>query len=784
VKIRTVARASLLTSLLLASYLPISAASSPTPTPAQEPTPYPTSSIVDEADRTAAEITKIHSEVTDDATPELRKFLPKLKANINARVAETDLILHGDARIGELQSLTTRWIILRDDIALRTRLLNDELAELDANSTRLAQLTATWNATSTAASGNGTPDDILNRIRNTRRQLSTETATLASKRTTLLELQSKLADQNNRIASELTAVQLARDHAFTGLLLRDSPPLWKFSSLSRSVRSTQIRENNAPFFQLRESSNYLFQQRGLITLHLFLWIVLVLLFRSAQRKVSKWVKTDPALEGSTTIFHIPLATASLLALWLGFPLYSGAPPLLTAMLGTALLAPLMVVVGRLIEPPLKPVVWTLAVFCLTSQIREAATPFPLAGRVIYLAETLGGVALAVWILRRSHFAVAPQNSLLRKVAVAGARAGLLFFGCASVANILGYVNLASFAGAVGLQSAYLGVLLYAVCHIAEGFLTFALNVPPLSLLSMVRHHKALLEHRIAKCFRLLAFLVWTVFTLEKLSLLNPVVATLAAFLTTPIFGPVSLGGVLTFLLTVWASFLISEFIRFALEEDVYRRLSLKPGLPFAISTFIHYAILLLGFYLAAAALIGDAGKFTILAGAFGVGVGFGLQNIVNNFVSGLIVLFERPVKIGDYVQIGTSTGAVRKIGIRATIIRTDDGSEVIIPNANLIANPVINWTLTDQHRRLEIDVATAAGVEPRRVIALLEETAAAQSTICKTPPPQAVLAKFTPTVLSFELRIWTLEISNFDRLRSDLTIAISETMAKNNIAPA
>jgi small-conductance mechanosensitive channel len=136
---------------------------------------------------------------------------------------------------------------------------------------------------------------------------------------------------------------------------------------------------------------------------------------------------------------------------------------------------------------------------------------------------------------------------------------------------------------------------------------------------------------------------------------------------------ISLQQVLVFLVAIWAAFAASQFLRFLLEEDVYYHWQLARGIPLAISTMVHYALLLTGFFVGLAVLGVDLTKVTILAGAFTVGVGFGLQTVINNFVCGLILLFERPIKVGDIIQIDTDIGEVRRIGIRACVIRTVDG---------------------------------------------------------------------------------------------------------------
>src|ERR1700747_1535972 len=137
------------------------------------------------------------------------------------------------------------------------------------------------------------------------------------------------------------------------------------------------------------------------------------------------------------------------------------------------------------------------------------------------------------------------------------------------------------------------------------------------------------------------------------------------------------------------------------------------------------------------------------AGAFTVGVGFGLQTVINNFVCGLILLFERPIKVGDVIQIDTDVGEVRRIGIRACIIRTTDGSEIIVPNGSIIANKGTNWTLSDRYRAIEVPVTLARGASAQEVIDVLKRVAANQAGITKEPAPQAYVVNFGPGAVSF-----------------------------------
>jgi potassium-dependent mechanosensitive channel len=157
---------------------------------------------------------------------------------------------------------------------------------------------------------------------------------------------------------------------------------------------------------------------------------------------------------------------------------------------------------------------------------------------------------------------------------------------------------------------------------------------------------------------------------------------------------------------------------------------------------------------------------TLLAGAFTVGIGFGLQNVIN-FVSGLILLFERLIKIGEVIELGGNVAEVSRIGIRASVIRTADGSEVIVPNGLLISNQVINWTYSDRKRAVEISVNVVGDVDPQRVVELLKSTALAQRR-CG----------------NLQLRAWADRHEDWAQLHSDLSVAVNDTLAREKIAIA
>ena len=238
----------------------------------------------------------------------------------------------------------------------------------------------------------------------------------------------------------------------------------------------------------------------------------------------------------------------------------------------------------------------------------------------------------------------------------------------------------------------------------------------------------------------------------------------------------SLGSLLAFAVTIWASFMISRFLRFILNEDVFPRLPLGRGIPHALSISLHYIILFVGFLLAVAATGADLGKFSLMAGALGVGIGFGLQNIVNNFISGLVLIAERPILPGDTIEVGGMLGEVKRIGMRSSTVRTWQGAEVIVPNANLISNEVTNWTLSDQQRRLDIPVGVAYGSDVDKVMRLLKEVGGTHEEILDKPEPNALFMGFGESSLDFELRVWTSKFAGYQKVRSEVVVSVEKAL--------
>lgn len=225
-----------------------------------------------------------------------------------------------------------------------------------------------------------------------------------------------------------------------------------------------------------------------------------------------------------------------------------------------------------------------------------------------------------------------------------------------------------------------------------------------------------------------------------------------------------------------------RFTRWMVDSFLARR-NLDVGVRQAVGTLVRYAITTLGVVVILQAVGIDLSAFTVLAGALGVGLGFGLQNIASNFVSGLIILFERPIKVGDRIEIGGVTGEVRRIGARATTVVTEDNIAVIVPNLQFISERVTNWSHTGQLTAFWVRVRVGWQADADLVRRLLLEAATEHPKVLRDPAPEVELHDLRGG-LQFVLQVWSTQyLQGEGRLKSDLNFAIREKLKRHGIEP-
>jgi small-conductance mechanosensitive channel len=245
--------------------------------------------------------------------------------------------------------------------------------------------------------------------------------------------------------------------------------------------------------------------------------------------------------------------------------------------------------------------------------------------------------------------------------------------------------------------------------------------------------------------------------------------------------PITLITVINIVLITLIFYVLSRVIRRFLRRRILPGFRLADGAQFVVLRLIHFVLMTIGFLIALNSVNIQLTSLTVLFGLVGVGIAFGLQNITSNFVSGIILLFERPINVGDYVEVGDVIGRVQAINIRATTIVTLDNITLIVPNSQFIESTVTNWSVGDPKIRLNIPVGVAYGSDTELVTRILRQTAEEHKKVLKEPEPDVLFKEFGDSSLNFELRVWIPNTMLRPKTISEINYAIDEAFRKNSV---
>ncbi len=696
---------------------------SPPPTPAPSPPSL-------EADQLLTVLRNLEERLAPTpAVSAVERGLPAMAERIADAQTETKGQLSAASSLSVLTNLSDLWAGMQIDLKMWADQLRVKATEVGSILDQLVDLADTWSRTREEARRTLAPPTLIKRVDEAIAQIAALRKTAAERRTALLTLQVKVGEQLAAVQESAAAVAQATSEDFSTLFRADRLPIWYSWRDAPPLAELPglVRDSAAP--QLAVLARFAADRSKAMVFHGLIFLALVLFALTGRRRARAWGASgsvDPTLR----VFEFPVSTALIVGLMMSDWLYVRQPMIAVNLIGVVLLLPIVRILKRM-------------------SLRRGALvvgDFAVPGFLVWL----------------------------------GVGALLVSF----VVGAFGYMRLARLLNGGILRGLYTALGLYAGLLVTLGVFAYLLRVWPLSGLHMVTRYRALFERRAEVVLRWAMSAAWSFFILRWFGLLDEgesLITAVLGFHLTRGFVSISLGDIIGLILTVWIAFSLSRFLRFALEEDVYPRLPMGRGLPYAISSLLHYAILLLGFLVAIGAMGVDLNRLTLLTGAFGVGVGFGLQTIVSNFVSGIILLLERPIQVGDAIQMGDLDGEVRRIGIRSTTVHTWRGAEVLVPNATLISGNLTNWTLSDRTRRLELPIGVAYGSDPERVIALLVETATTVPGVLAKPSPLALFQSFGDSALNFELRAWTDHFEEWSAIRSHIAVAVNNRLKAEGI---
>ncbi len=587
------------------------------------------------------------------------------------------------------------------------------------------------------------------------------------------QLQNKilvLQDRARTARADLTEVSAERLRA---LIRAQQPPLWQmtFDEIgASSAGSTRFIGNALP-------SAWRFAQDNVtrVILHVVGFLAAFALLSYLRRRFGSEPRGGRTSRAATR----PISAGLLLMLLVAPIVYPDAPSGVLQILGLLTIVPMVRILLVYLDPALRPAVYALTGTLLLERVTSAFARDIVLQRLLLLLLSIVAIALFTWLrsltldsrLGLGRY-LAP---ILRRLIVAA----IVLSGLSLLFVVLGNVDLGLLLQTTVVRGAVLAAAEYAAVLVLDEIAHLVVH----SLKTRGIRSVATFEYTIMNNARRIAVIgavvLWFVYMLNSLRVLGPVsdaIDTLLAAHWTIGQVTISLGRMLGFAVAVWIAIFASRVTQVLLRDDVLPRFALPRGVPNAISTVANYVMVLIGLMIGAGILGIGLSNLTLIVGALGVGIGFGLQNVVNNLVSGFILIFERSVQIGDTVQVADLQGKVTQIGLRASRLRTFNGSEVIVPNGELISNRLINWTLSDRRRRLEITVGVAYGSDLDQVHSILRGVLDAESEVMRDPEPLVVLESFGDSAMNFRLYLWIQDLDIGLKVIDRINTAISKSL--------
>lgn len=715
----------------------------------------------------------------DSAVLRIERDLPAREADVTRLTSPARLAQIGRMSQRELADLRQEWRSFREGFEAWQATLAARATELEEARTTLVALRRTWRALRDAAQADpGGSTTRLERITTSLDQVRAAASQLDTRRDAVQALEDRVSelliacdDVGDDIRDALAAY---RQHLF----VRDRAPLWQ-------GLGPDVDDGDEPAWteHLGAQATLLAEQTP-ATLRLVVLIALLALgIEALRRRSTRWA-SDTDLTVARAIAEHPIATALVLGLLASRLVVSHAPVLYMDAVAVVMLAPIVWLVRPLAPASLRPFVWIVVAYVVVDRIEGTMNDGSALRRGLVLVESIAAMTtLGTWA-RRATDATERVTRIARLLALVSAA----ILGAGLVANVLGYAFLATVL-VRGTAFALDGALSLATALLILDALAVVLLGSPLLMRSNgVRAHRALILSRLQGGLVLALGLAWCVLVLGGYGVATPFFAwvddTLHAHGS---FGTLdlTLGEILAASLVLATSWVVTRFVLFVLELDVLPRLPLQAGVDGAIAGLTRYVLFSAGLVLALGTLGIDASQIALVAGALGVGVGFGLQGIVANFIAGLVLMLERPVRLGDRIEVGGLTGAVQRIGLRSSTVRGDDGAEVIVPNETLIGREVVNWTLSDRKQRVQVQFGVAYGTDPDLVLDVVKRAVTAHPDVLgKTAGAAEPLVEFTafgPSSLDFVVRFWAVEDDHGNRLRSEVGLAVLRALKEAKI---
>lgn len=756
---------------------------------AEAPKAIPTQDLIQKIEETVQETKVIGRkiEVNDDVVS-LDTLFPEYVKFLQQQLKLTDNFIKSNPNRQKINNQIKKWNGFNEHLTQWESQLNDYEERNIKLLERVKISEQIWKLTYENIGDQNIPKEVARRVKETYDEISGLNKQIVRKNNDYLILESRINKQKVDISVAIEQLEKLKESEIYGLFYLRHEPLWKSDFGDLSKQSDQAERGTEFDQNITESIKYAKYNSSRIFRYLFYVALFVFLIRWIRGIFEKYPYDDPdknLIKARDTMVKQSMQVIIFTSL-LGLTYFlENRPTLLNDILHLLILLASIPLVRPFMRDSFKNILYFVILIFIMDTVKTYIWFSSLQYRLYLMLEAVLVILLLYWYGFRNMRALNFKEHFFGALLLGLAPLFQLIALISIVSNVLGYTNLTDLTLKISAKTGVYAVISYALFLVLGGISIGIIHNHYESREMGDSSQKKVIERKSININRFIVVVFWFMIFLSIIDMLTPLNQYLIDILTEPyVFGSITItvGDILTFLLILTISFMVTSMVSFFIDSGQFksRYIKLPKGIPAAISLVIRYFIIAAGIILALSSLGVDLSKFNLMAGALGLGIGFGLQNVISNFVSGLILVFERPILVGDTVEVNNLMGTVKRIGVRSSNISTFDGAEVVVPNSNLISNDLINWTLSSNLKRNEILIGVAYGTDLNLVLKILRDTVDSHEDVLKDPKPQALFSDFGDSSLNFRLRFWVpFELGLTSK--SDVSVALYNAFAEHGI---
>jgi potassium efflux system protein len=596
-------------------------------------------------------------------------------------------------------------------------------------------------------------------------------------------LKVKIADNAVNLSNMLNIMEMRLDRADVQLFGQEVNYLWQktkkdgiVSSSSRAAVTKVEGEKNAISYYFSQTSG----QRLLVLILgilLFIWLFV----RRKQLKDLRDPKSLSAFLELKYLNHYPFISVLVLLLCL-MPFFDAYAPTSYIVIVYFLLLAFSSVIFLKKEDPNFRFFWLILVVLFIADALTYLFIEPTFLSRLWLFCLDSGIFVFSFLFYRKLNRDRPYLKFIKGATITG----MILAALGIICNLFGRFSLSGILGISAIIAVTQAVVLPLFMETAIEIILLQLQSSRIKKGFVHSFDSTIIVKKVNTPLVIVALILWFIMLSSNLNIYHSITNSLALFLTTPVsIGSISfeLISVLYFFAIIWFAHILQQLLSFLFGETGIESEDVSPVTKKQHSRLLITRLLVLvgGYILAIAASGLPIDKITILLGALGIGIGMGLQNIVNNFVSGIILIFDGSLKIGDEIEISGQAGKVKEIGLRASTISTSDGAEVIIPNGNILSQNIVNWTFTNDQKRVMIwFVLSGKELDANVINEVINETISSIPDVISQKKPVILFTRVTPQSCTLTVRFWST-IGKADSIKSEALIQLSSAFAEKNI---